>query len=126
MAMAEQIPIQFEHHCPLSDRWFETRCDPSPEGLTVPAADTTDHLLAQQAVERLNHDLRRKLNELRTAKDEFLAMLAHELRNPLAPSRNAVQALQRLGPAEPRLQWVREAVDRPVETRPHGRRRFGK
>jgi signal transduction histidine kinase/CheY-like chemotaxis protein len=43
---------------------------------------------------------------LRTAdqrKDEFLAMLAHELRNPLAPIRNASELLSRVLPAEPRL-----------------------
>ena len=39
-------------------------------------------------------------NELREAdrrKDEFLAMLSHELRNPLAPILNAVEILDRLG-----------------------------
>ena len=46
------------------------------------------------------------------AKDEFLAMLAHELRNPLAPI--AVALLRRLGAPEPRLQAVRDIIDRPV------------
>ncbi len=46
------------------------------------------------------------------AKDEFLAMLAHELRNPLAPI--AVALLRRLGAPEPRLQAVRDMIDRPV------------
>jgi len=48
------------------------------------------------------------------AKDEFLAMLAHELRNPLAPIRNGVALLRRLGAPEPRLQAVRDMIDRPV------------
>lgn len=46
-------------------------------------------------------------------RDEFLAMLAHELRNPLAPIRNAANLLKlhrkRL---DPQLQWAAEAVDR--------------
>lgn len=61
----------------------------------------------------------RKRNEdlLRDAdrhKNAFLAILAHELRNPLAPIRNAVQLLQLQGPKEPRLQWAREVIDRQV------------
>jgi PAS domain S-box-containing protein len=47
-------------------------------------------------------------------KDEFLAMLAHELRNPLAPIRNAVQALNRISPPEPQQQRLREMIDRQV------------
>jgi signal transduction histidine kinase len=39
----------------------------------------------------------RQLREADWRKDEFLAMLAHELRNPLAPIANAVQLLRRGG-----------------------------
>jgi PAS domain S-box-containing protein len=55
------------------------------------------------------------LREADRRKDEFLAMLAHELRNPLAPIRNAVQLMRRLGPSEPEIQWTREVIDRQVE-----------
>jgi PAS domain S-box-containing protein len=48
-------------------------------------------------------------------KDEFLATLAHELRNPLAPVRNAVQVLQLKGPASPELQWARDVIDRQMQ-----------
>jgi PAS domain S-box-containing protein len=47
-------------------------------------------------------------------KDEFLATLAHELRNPLAPVLNAVQLLHLRGPATPELQWVRDVILRQV------------
>jgi PAS domain S-box-containing protein len=47
-------------------------------------------------------------------KDEFLAILAHELRNPLAPIRNAVQILRAKGPPLPELQWARDVIDRQV------------
>jgi signal transduction histidine kinase len=48
-------------------------------------------------------------------KDEFLATLAHELRNPLAPVRNAVQLLHMKGPAIPELQWARDVIDRQMQ-----------
>jgi PAS domain S-box-containing protein len=47
-------------------------------------------------------------------KDEFLATLAHELRNPLAPIRNAVQILKTKGPTDPTLMWGRDVIDRQV------------
>jgi signal transduction histidine kinase len=47
-------------------------------------------------------------------KDEFLATLAHELRNPLAPIRNAVQLLRLKMPSLPEIQWAREVIDRQV------------
>ena len=43
---------------------------------------------------------RRELEEAARQKDEFLAMLAHELRNPLAPIRNAGELLSRKLPAD--------------------------
>ena len=55
-----------------------------------------------------------KLLEASKRKDEFLAMLSHELRNPLAPIRNAVELVRRIAPADPRLVWARDVVDRQV------------
>jgi PAS domain S-box-containing protein len=47
-------------------------------------------------------------------KDEFLAMLAHELRNPLTPIRNAAHVLGRLEIREPRVQWAQRTIERQV------------
>jgi PAS domain S-box-containing protein len=47
-------------------------------------------------------------------KDEFISLLAHELRNPLAPIQNAAELLRRFSPAEPRLTRAREMIDRQV------------
>lgn len=72
------------------ERFFETRYAP------LPAPDNTARgilLLLWDVTERMRVEA-----ELRAAdrrKDEFLAMLAHELRNPLAPIRNAVEILRR-------------------------------
>ena len=44
-------------------------------------------------------------------KDQFLAMLAHELRNPLAPISNAVQIMQLEGPNGPNFRWSTEVIE---------------
>jgi two-component system CheB/CheR fusion protein len=64
------------------------------------AFDISERKLAEQA-----------LQEADRAKDEFLATLAHELRNPLAPLKNAAELL-RSPLAEPA--WCREMIDRQV------------
>lgn len=56
-------------------------------GFTTISRDLTDHKLAEEAARA---DDQRKREEARH-KDEFLATLAHELRNPLAPLRNGLQ-----------------------------------
>ncbi|SCY47620.1 two-component system, chemotaxis family, CheB/CheR fusion protein [Nitrosospira sp. Nl5] len=48
-------------------------------------------------------------------KDEFLAILGHELRNPLSPIRNAAQALQFVDSGDKRLVWARETITRQVD-----------
>jgi PAS domain S-box-containing protein len=71
--------------------------------------------LAQRAVIAIeNANLVSALKESDRRKDEFLAILAHELRNPLAPMRNAVQILRAKGPVVPELQWAREMIDRQI------------
>ena len=67
-----------------------------------------------QALERAAEDLSASEHQLREAharKDEFLATLAHELRNPLAPIRNALHVLRRRTP-DPSLAPLHDIVDR--------------
>jgi two-component system CheB/CheR fusion protein len=54
------------------------------------------------------------LREADRRKDEFLAMLAHELRNPLAPIRNALSIMRLGGPPTPVMRHARETIDRQV------------
>jgi PAS domain S-box-containing protein len=49
------------------------------------------------------------------AKDEFLATLAHELRNPLAPIRNAIQILRLREQSTEESQWALGVIDRQME-----------
>jgi PAS domain S-box-containing protein len=68
------------------------------------AMDITERKQAEQA-----------LREADRRKDEFLATLAHELRNPLAPIRNAVQILQAKCPPLPDLQWAGDIISRQTD-----------
>ena len=54
------------------------------------------------------------LQEADRRKDEFLAMLAHELRNPLTPIRNAAHVLGQPGLNETRITWARDIIERHV------------
>jgi signal transduction histidine kinase len=66
---------------------------------------------------RAEHERQKALDALREAdrrKDEFLAMLAHELRNPLAPIRNAVEIL-RISPDRSVRERARELIGRQVQ-----------
>jgi PAS domain S-box-containing protein len=54
------------------------------------------------------------LREADRRKDQFIATLAHELRNPLAPIRTAVEILGREGTTEPDRAWSRAVIQRQV------------
>jgi signal transduction histidine kinase/DNA-binding response OmpR family regulator len=68
--------------------------------------------LQVEIVERRQAEQR--LEETSRRKDEFLAMLAHELRNPLAPIRNAVELIRLAAPAEAKVRWAADVTDRQV------------
>jgi signal transduction histidine kinase len=68
---------------------------------------TKAHASAQESEERLRETDRRK--------DEFLAMLAHELRNPLAPLSNAVEILSLANSPDPRLEMAAGLIGRQVK-----------
>jgi signal transduction histidine kinase len=55
---------------------------------------------------------KKALKEADRRKDEFLATLSHELRNPLAPIRHAVEILRLQGGPGPETQWVVDVIDR--------------
>ena len=63
--------------------------------------DVTERRRAEEAIKDVNR-----------RKDEFLAMLAHELRNPLAPIRNAAQLLNAHSTGKPEIEWARAVIER--------------
>jgi two-component system CheB/CheR fusion protein len=85
----------------------------------ITARKQSDARLQQLAMERellLNAErvARREAEQANRAKDEFLAMLGHELRNPLAPIRNAAQILKRTSD-RPRVEQTSAIIERQVE-----------
>jgi PAS domain S-box-containing protein len=67
---------------------------------------------------RLEAELRQNVQRLREAdrkKDEFIATLAHELRNPLAPVRNAIEMLKLSQLEEPDFVWSRSLLDEQIK-----------
>src|SRR5947208_1187822 len=53
--------------------------------------------------------------EAERTRDEFLATLAHELRGPLSPIRNAVAILGRKGSHDPEVAWSQGVIERQIE-----------
>ncbi|RZI83531.1 MAG: response regulator [Rubrivivax sp.] len=76
-------------------------------------------LTARQDAEAALRQVNEQLSRADRRKDEFLATLAHELRNPLAPMRNVVALLKLKNLADPHLQWSRDVLERQVQQLTH-------
>jgi signal transduction histidine kinase len=100
-----------------------------PEILRAKVSVFADLYRKTRALERLNTELEGRVAERTAAleattaalqeadrrKDEFLAMLAHELRNPLAPIRTAVQLLRLTRAGDGQWTRARDIIERQVE-----------
>jgi signal transduction histidine kinase len=75
--------------------------------------EQTNRILQSEVAERAR--VESALKEADRHKDEFLAVLAHELRNPLAPIRNAVEIMRRNAITNPQLVWSRDVIERQVK-----------
>ncbi|HYX63117.1 MAG TPA: ATP-binding protein [Burkholderiales bacterium] len=72
-------------------------------------------VLARQAADLMERSRNQEaLREADRRKDEFLATLSHELRNPLAPLRNAVQLLELAAGGDARIEPLRQMMERQV------------
>ena len=94
------------------------------ESLATFAATAYRARLSMTAGVKANQDLQKEIAEREHAeealregdrrKSQFLALLAHELRNPLAPIRNAVEILRRSGGDEQKVKPVTDMMQRQV------------
>jgi PAS domain S-box-containing protein len=87
-------------------------------GLVAAIVNITERRRAEEALRVSEQRLRRQADELQEAdrkKDEFLATLAHELRNPLAPLRTGLQILKHAKSDPALAERTRTTMERQVE-----------
>ncbi|HEU4653390.1 MAG TPA: ATP-binding protein [Steroidobacteraceae bacterium] len=107
MAVADRAEVRtFELHSQANgvEEWFEGIASPFEGNVAVWFADVT---------ERKHHEF--ELREADRRKDEFVATLAHELRNPLAPIRQASVLARNPKLAEAQRRWAFEVIERQVQ-----------
>jgi signal transduction histidine kinase len=97
-------PVSVELQVADPDRWFELQAYPAARGLVIYARDISERRNAL-----------RVLQEADRRKDEFLATLAHELRNPLAPIRSAAEILASPRAASGELARTRDVIRRQTQ-----------
>jgi PAS domain S-box-containing protein len=111
MAALRGAPYDIEHRLVVDGvlKWVRERAELEfdEQGRLLGGFGTTQDITGLKQAEQA-------LIEADQRKDEFLAMLAHELRNPLTPIRNAAHVLGRLETQEPRVQWAQQIIERQV------------
>lgn len=103
-AVREQRIIRSEHYYEPWDSWFENHIYPNEDGVTVFSSNVTVRKRAEQA-----------LRDADRRKDEFIAVLAHELRNPLAPIRNAARILEKARDESPESALALDIIGRQLD-----------
>jgi PAS domain S-box-containing protein len=101
----------FEVHDPIGRAAFSAHDRERLVGVAHTAGLALQNALAYRELE----EARRELVEADRRKDDFLATLAHELRNPLASIRHAVELLRRPGPDPDVLPRARGVIERQVQ-----------
>jgi PAS domain S-box-containing protein len=84
------------------------------DGEVVAIAGTTRDVTDRQAAEHALRQQAASLAEAHRAKDDFLATLSHELRNPLTPLRTSLELLRRLNGGDVKSERVRAIMERQV------------
>ena len=113
------LPVHFESDSTaLNGRWFDTFTTPiggAEHRVAVLLRDVTERRQAEENLRILAADL----SEADRRKTEFLATLAHELRNPLAPIRNGLHVMRLGGDSPATVARVREMLERQVQHMVH-------
>ncbi|MFC3457855.1 hybrid sensor histidine kinase/response regulator [Massilia haematophila] len=112
-------PARFVNEARALGRWFDLYAmrigPPGERRVAVLFTDITARRRAEEELRRLAADLA----EANRVKTEFLATLAHELRNPLAPIRNGLQLLGRAGTDAGAAARVHAIIDRQLDQLVH-------
>ena len=86
----------------------------SEEGEAISIFGVFIDISERKAAAQKLHELNIQLSIADRRKDEFLATLGHELRNPLAPMRNVLELMRRKETDDSFMQWSREIIERHV------------
>lgn len=113
------VPLHFLRHVRSMDYWFEVSANrlggPGSRKVAVLLNNITSRKRSEETLRRLAVELA----EADRRKSEFLATLAHELRNPLAPLRNGLQVM-RMSVSKPDvLERTRAMMERQVNVMVH-------
>ena len=120
-ALRDQTPYAFEHRLRMADghyRWHLSRAEPipptgGPDDRVRWIGTATDVHELRVTQERLRVQ-EEQLRDVDRRKDEFIAILAHELRNPLAPLRTGLDVLRLSHDAAGAVARVRPMMERQV------------
>ena len=112
-------PVRFIVELKTFDSWFDVYAFRigGPESRKV--AVICNNIIQRTKVEQALRESAEALADLDHRKDEFLAMLGHELRNPLAPLSNAVHILRLQTKEEPLQRQARQIIERQVSQLKH-------
>ncbi|MGZ8291665.1 MAG: response regulator [Telluria sp.] len=107
-------PVRFESEAKEMHRWFDVYAvrvgDPDSKKVALLFSDITARKQSEADLRRLAAEM----SEADRRKTEFLATLAHELRNPLAPIRSGLGVLRLAGDNPEAVVRIREMMDRQV------------
>ncbi len=107
---ARKVLLQRSPGARLEERYLDfvyqplLAADGSVSGVFIEGSDVSERCAAEEALRQADR-----------RKDEFLATLAHELRNPLSPIRHAAKIAQNSSVTPAQLQWSHDVIDRQVE-----------
>ena len=108
-------PVRFENRAEALNRDYDVYAfrvgAPEARRVAVLFNDVSARKRAEESLREVN----RQLRESDRRKSEFLAMLSHELRNPLAPIRSSIYMLERASPDSEQATRAREVVRRQTE-----------
>ncbi len=124
-AVCDQVESAVHRVFATADRESLEVAVPGPDGvrsfavlLTPELRDdgTVDHVLSLARDQTAEREATQALREANYRKDKFLATLAHELRNPLAPLRNGLEILRRISRDDEQVNATREIMERQVSS----------
>jgi PAS domain S-box-containing protein len=118
-AVAKKEPYEIEMRVPSPDgsvRWVAAKGEVTyaTDGQAVRIDGMVMDITERKHAEELARDANEKLREADRQKNQFLAMLSHELRNPLAPIRNSLYILDRAAPGSEQAKKAQAIIHRQI------------